>query len=161
MGLPEFRLLTLSTSVPLVWRYSLYFSLIPIVYISDMKLSGWWDLHEMTVQKQSMFFRIWHPSIHLVLFSFLLFDSYCLAYSLLFFHICSTEGIIGTDEDILNCFIISGVLDFIGTVISRETDLHILVSFLLLLLLIIAIDCRNLHIIWAMILQMMIGSEWR
>ena len=56
-----------------------------------------------------------------------------------FFHICSTEGIIGTDEDILNCFILSGVLDFIGTVISQEADLHILVCFVLLPLPVIVI----------------------
>ena len=84
-------------------------------------------------------------------FGFVFFSSFSIVigwFILYFFlHICCTEGIIGTDGDILNCFITSGVLDFIGTIISRETDIHTLVCFVLLLLLVIVIDYRNLHII--------------
>ena len=168
MGLKEFQILSLNDSVPLVCNYSQHFTILCSTFL--LFESQRYEIERVIgIGQRDESKRMDVLSDLLSLFtSGLTFIGIITYYNLLLLfvlslllnHCIQSDGIIRNDEEIIEGFVVSGVLDFVGSVISNEKNFHVLVwSFLLRWECLCDIDYRGLHSILAMRLQKMIISE--
>ena len=119
MGLPSFQLITLNTSIPLVCLQHLRIILFHTTEFWTRACS--WSSEKWPLENDGCSPRYVYP----VYIRFCSLFIYC--YWLL-------EGVLLKNEEMLTSFIRSGILDFLGTIMSSSTDIQILVLLLLLFL---------------------------
>ena len=132
MGPTTFQILNITSSVPLVCKYSFYLCSLPYQRHEIKRLLELsYNQPQDRIKILQDFHQLYQQGNTLLLLNFLRFHIY-------------TELLTGNDEQLIDIFISEGLLDYLSHIICTETDIRVLVLSLLFVALFKLL--RNSHV---------------